>query len=77
MAAHLEAAVETLTIRIPMRLKRRGGRKLIMTPEGVTAPARKPSRDETLVKALIRAHRWRRRIVSAVVRPRGWRRPRA
>jgi hypothetical protein len=35
-----------------------------MTPEGVTAPARKPSRDETLVKALVRAHRWRRRIES-------------
>ena len=45
-----------------MRLQRRGGRKLIMTPEGVTAPARKPSRDETLIKALVRAHRWRRRI---------------
>jgi hypothetical protein len=36
---------------------RRGSRKLIMTPEGVAAPARKPSRDETLVKALVRAHR--------------------
>jgi hypothetical protein len=35
-----------------------------MTPEGAAAPARKPSRDETLVKALIRAHRWRRRIES-------------
>jgi len=33
-----------------------------MTPEGVAAPARKPSRDETLVKALVRAHRWRRKI---------------
>ncbi len=52
--------VDTLTIRIPIRLQRRGGRKLIMTPEGVAAPARKPSRDETLVKALVRAHRWRR-----------------
>jgi hypothetical protein len=51
-----------VTIHIPMRLQRRGGRKLIMTPEGVAAPARKPSRDETLVKALVRAHRWRRRI---------------
>jgi len=55
---------DTLTIRIPIRLQRRGGRKLIMTPEGVAAPARKPSRDETLVKALVRAHRWRRRIES-------------
>jgi hypothetical protein len=42
--------------------QRRGGRKLIMTPEGVATPARKPSRDETLVKALVRAHCWRRRI---------------
>src|SRR5918995_1755528 len=56
--------VESLTIRIPIRLQRRGGRKLIMTPEGVAVPARKPSRDETLVKALVRAHRWRRKIES-------------
>ena len=56
--------VDTLTIRIPIRLQRRGGRKLIMTPEGVAAPAPKPSRDETLIKALVRAHRWRRRIES-------------
>ena len=48
----------------PIRLQRRGGRKLTMTPEGAAAPARKPSRDETLVKALVRAHRWRRRIES-------------
>jgi ParB-like chromosome segregation protein Spo0J len=47
-----------------MRLQRRGGWKLIVTPEGVAAPARKPRRDETLVKALVRAHRWRRRIES-------------
>jgi hypothetical protein len=56
--------LDTLTIRIPIRLQRRGGRKLIMTPEGVAAPARSPSRDETLIKALVRAHRWRRRIES-------------
>jgi hypothetical protein len=56
--------IETLTIRIPIRLQRRGGRKLIMTPEGVAAPARKPRRDEALVKALVRAHRWRRKIES-------------
>jgi hypothetical protein len=51
-----------------MRLQRRGGRKLIMTPEGVAAPAPKPSRDETLVKALVRAHRWRRQIESGRAR---------
>jgi hypothetical protein len=64
MTERMGLEVDTLTIRIPMRLQRRGGRKLIMTPKGVAAPARKPSRDETLVKALVRAHRWRRRIES-------------
>ena len=56
--------VDTLTIRIPMRLQRRGGRKLIMTLEGVAPAARKLRRDETLIKALVRAHRWRRQIES-------------
>jgi hypothetical protein len=55
--------LDTLTIRIPIRLQRRGGRKLIITAEGA-APTPKPRRDETLVKALVRAHRWRRRIES-------------
>jgi hypothetical protein len=35
-----------------------------VTPQGVAAPAPKARRDETLVKALVRAHRWRRRIES-------------
>jgi hypothetical protein len=60
--------LDTLTIRIPIRLQRRGGRKLIMTPEGMAAPARKPSRDQTLIKALVRAHRWRRQIESGQAR---------
>ena len=64
MTERVGLEVDTLTIRIPMRLQRRGGRKLIMTPEGSAAPAPKPRRDETLVKALVRAHRWRRRIES-------------
>jgi hypothetical protein len=57
--------LDTLTIRIPIRLQRRGGRKLIMTPEGSAAPTPKPRRDDTLIKALVRAHRWRRRIESS------------
>jgi hypothetical protein len=59
----MAAEVATLTIRIPMRLKRRGGRKLILTPVGAV-PTPKPRPDDTLLKALIRAHRWRRRIES-------------
>ena len=63
MTVRVGLEVDTLTIRIPIRLQRRGGRKLIMTPEGA-APTRKPTRDETSIKALVRAHRWRRRIES-------------
>jgi hypothetical protein len=35
-----------------------------MAPEGAPLPPPKPSRDETLIKSLVRAHRWRRRIES-------------
>ena len=62
MAERIGLEVDTLTIRIPIRLQRRGGRKLIMAPEGAAVLAPKPRRDETLAKALVRAHRWRRRI---------------
>ena len=64
MAEGAGLEVDTLTIRIPIRMRRRGGRKLIVTPEGAAVPPRKPTRDETLVKALVRAHRWRRKIES-------------
>jgi hypothetical protein len=47
MTGRAALELDTLTIRIPMRLQRRDGRKLIVTPEGAAAPARKPSRDET------------------------------
>ena len=51
----------TITVRIPMSWKCRGGRKVIIAPGGgdAWAPA-KPRPDETLIRALARAHRWRR-----------------
>src|SRR5512147_1873572 len=44
-----------------MTWKRRGGRKVIIAPDGgdPRAPA-KPRPDETLIRALARAHRWKR-----------------
>jgi hypothetical protein len=63
MPERADLELDTLTIRIPIRLQRRGGRKLIMTPEGAV-PTPKPRLDETLIKALVRAHRWRRKIES-------------
>jgi hypothetical protein len=61
MTERVGLEVDTLTIRIPIRPQHRGGRKLIM---GLAVPTPEPRLDETLVKALVRAHRWRRRIES-------------
>ena len=55
----------TLTVTVPMVLRRKGGRKLILLPEGVAAPPAPSSRaDAALVKALGRAHRWRKLLES-------------
>jgi hypothetical protein len=50
----------TLTVHIPMTLRHQGGRKQVVTPAGATpwVPARTRI-DSTLVKAIVRAHRWR------------------
>lgn len=50
----------TIIVRIPMTWKRLGGRKAIIAPDGsdAWAPA-KPRPDETLIRALARAHRWK------------------
>ena len=52
---------ETVTIRVPFRLVKRGGRKEMQMPEGA-AQLRKP--DNTLIKALARAFRWKRMLES-------------
>lgn len=56
---------ETLTVQIPLRLRKRGGRKLMVVPEGATAWAPQRARvDNVLVKAIARAFRWRQLIES-------------
>jgi hypothetical protein len=53
----------TITVFIPMTWKRRGGRKVIIAPDGGDAWAPAKSRpDETLIRALARAHRWNRML---------------
>lgn len=52
---------ETVTIHVPFRVVKRGGRKEMVLPEGA-AQARKPN--NTLVKALARAFRWKRMLDS-------------
>ena len=59
----------TITVRIPVIWKRRGGRKMIIAPDGADAwaPA-KPRPDETLIRALARAHRWKRLLEGGTYR---------
>jgi hypothetical protein len=50
----------TITVHIPIKLRHQGGRKQVVTPAGATPWIPTPSRvDNTLVKAIVRAHRWR------------------
>ena len=50
----------TITVHIPITLRRQGGRKQVVTPAGATPWIPAPSRvDNTMVKAVVRAHRWR------------------
>ena len=62
----------TITVHIPMAWKRRGGRKVIIAPDGSNAwaPA-KPRPDETLIRALARAHRWKRMLEEGTYRSAG------
>lgn len=51
----------TMTIHVPFRVVKRGGRKEMQLPEGGTQPR---GADNTLVKALARAFRWKRMLES-------------
>ena len=52
----------TLTVRVPLIFRRRGGRKLVIAPQGSDSEPWAPPRprvDSTMVKAIARAHRWK------------------
>jgi hypothetical protein len=53
-----------ITIFVPMSWRRRGGRKVIVAPPGCDDWAPPPRIDNSLLKALARAHRWQRMLES-------------
>ena len=56
---------ETVTLHVPFRIVKRGGRKEIQLPCNTPDGALKPHKaDNTLVKALARAFRWKRMLES-------------
>ena len=56
------AAPETFTVHVPFTLRQRGGRKVMLMQEGTLD--QRPHVDNTMVKALARAFRWKRMLDS-------------
>ena len=54
----------TITVTVPIRLRRRAGRKTVIAPDGASSWAPRPRVDNTLVKAVARAHRWQQLMES-------------
>ena len=54
----------TVTVRIPATFRQRAGRKQILTPPGSGPWSPAPRVDAALLKALVRAHRWREMLES-------------
>lgn len=52
---------QTVTVRVPISIRRRGGRKLVLAPDGTNVAAAPIYRriDSAMVKAIARAFRWR------------------
>ena len=58
----------TLEVHVPLTISRRGGRKLVISPDGDSLDQATvtmvPRVDDALVKAIARAHRWKRKLES-------------
>ena len=51
-----------VTIKVPFAVYKRGGRKLVLAPDGAPVPFAAPHIDSTLVKAIGRAFRWQKML---------------
>lgn len=57
------SATTSITVRVPITIRKRGGRKLVATPDGAAGWVPQRARiDNSLTKALARAHRWKRML---------------
>ena len=54
-------ATDVVSVDVPMTFKKRGGRKVIVLPDGTQGnPAPKATIDNTMIKAVARAFRWQK-----------------
>jgi hypothetical protein len=58
----------TVTVRVPISIRRRGGRKLVLAPDGTNVTAAPACRhvDSAMIKAIARAFRWREMLESGM-----------
>ena len=63
--ATVSADGETITVHLPLTFRKRGGRKLVVMPDGAEWAPR-PRVDNVMVKALARAFRWRKMLDDGV-----------
>jgi hypothetical protein len=58
---NLIGGARTITVRIPISIRRRGGRKLVLAPDGTPDTSATHCRriDNAMIKAIARAFRWR------------------
>jgi hypothetical protein len=55
------SAATSITVRVPLAIRRRRGRKMVVTPDGgPSTPHIRTRADPAMVKALARAFRWKR-----------------
>ena len=59
--------VETVTVEVPFTIRKRGGRKQVITPDGASAWVSPRTRiDSTMIKAIARGFRWRKLLETGV-----------
>jgi ParB-like chromosome segregation protein Spo0J len=58
----------TITVRVPISIRKRGGRKVVLTPDGAVVPAGTIVRhtDNAIIKAIARAFRWREMLENGI-----------
>jgi hypothetical protein len=58
----------TVTVRVPISIRRRGGRKLVLSPDGTNVTPARIDRhvDSAMAKAIARAFRWRDKIENGI-----------
>lgn|ERR1700738_2403751 len=59
---NIQSDGRTITVRVPIAIRKRGGRKVVLAPEGAVGDTRKlfcQQPDNPMIKAVARGFRWR------------------